>query len=226
MTDRLSEIRERVALAAARSGRDADAITLIGAAKRQPIDVVRRAVEAGLDHLGENRVQECRDIQEQLPHHLTWHLIGPLQSNKVNLALDLFDVIHTLDRLKIARRLDARAAELGRRLVVMIEVNLGDEESKHGFAVDELPRLRERLPEWPCLDVQGLMAIPPFGDSAEESRPWFHRLRQLRDEFFDSAEFASAPGYLSMGMSGDFEVAIEEGATHVRVGTALFGPRP
>lgn len=226
MTDHLTEVRRRIAQAATASGRDPEEITLIGAAKRQPIDVIRQAVDAGLGHLGENRVQECRDKQPQLPDRLTWHLIGPLQSNKVNLAVDLFDVIHTVDRMKIARRLDARAATLDRRLPVMLEVNLAGEAAKHGFAPADLGGVRERLPEWPHLEVQGLMAIPPFGDSAEASRPWFRRLRELRDEFFDAAELASAPGSLSMGMSGDFEVAIEEGATHVRVGTALFGPRP
>lgn len=225
MTDRLTETHRRIATAAAASGRDPDDVTLIGAAKRQPLEVVQQTVAAGLDHIGENRVQECRDRKPLLDDGVTWHLIGPLQSNKVNLAVDLFDVIQTVDRVKIATKLDARAATLGRPLAVMIEVNLAGEESKHGFAPDELAGIRKRLPEWPHLDVQGLMAIPPPGETPEDSRPWFRRLRQLRDEFFDTPALASAPGYLSMGMSGDFEVAVEEGATHVRVGTALFGER-
>ena len=207
------------------SGRDATEVTLIGAAKRQPIEVVRQAISAGLSHVGENRVQECRDKRPQLPEGLTWHLIGPLQSNKVNLAMDLFDVIQTVDRLKIATRLQRRASELGRRLPVLLEINLAAETTKHGFQVDELIGLRSHIDEWDALDVRGLMAIPPFGATAEDSRPWFRRLRELRDEFFDHAALASAPGWLSMGMSSDFEVAIEEGSTHVRIGTALFGAR-
>lgn len=226
MTDRLSEIRRRIATAAAASGRDPDDVTLIGAAKRQPLEIVQRTVAAGLDHIGENRVQECRDRKPLLAAGVTWHLIGPLQSNKVNLAVDLFDVIQTVDRVKIAERLDRRAEALDRRLQVMLEINLADEESKHGFSVEKLPDLRQRLAAWPRLEIQGLMAIPPLGETPEDSRPWFRRLRQLRDEFFDTPALASSPGFLSMGMSDDFEVAIEEGATHVRVGTALFGERP
>ncbi len=207
------------------SGRNADEITLIGAAKRQPIDVVQQVVSAGLTDLGENRVQECRDKQPHLPEGLTWHLIGPLQSNKVNLAVDLFDVIQTVDRLKIANRLQRRASELGRRLPVLLEVNLAAEATKHGFLEEELTSLRSQIDEWDALEVRGLMAIPPFGSTAEDSRPWFRQLRELRDEFFDHVTLQSALGWLSMGMSSDFEVAIAEGATHVRVGTALFGAR-
>lgn len=222
----MADVRGRIERAAASVNRDPGGVTLIGAAKRQPIAVIRQAVDAGLTHIGENRVQEARDKRSQLPSGVTWHLIGPLQSNKVNQALELFDVVQSVDRLKIARRLQRRTSQLGRILPVFLEVNLGEEESKHGFLARELPDLAERLPEWNHLAVQGLMAIPPLGDDAEASRPWFRHLRELRDDFFSRPELAGAPGFLSMGMSGDFEVAIQEGATHVRVGTALFGPRP
>ena len=223
--ERLVEVRERVGRAAAVVDRDPSAITLIGAAKRQPVDVIRQAVDAGLTHIGENQVQEARDKRPLLPGGITWHLIGPLQSNKVNPALELFDVVQSVDRLKIARRLQQRASQLGRTLPVFIEVNLGEEETKHGFLPRELADLTELLPEWDHLEIQGLMAIPPLGDDAEASRPWFRSLRELRDDFFSRPQLAGAPGLLSMGMSGDFEVAIQEGATHVRVGTALFGAR-
>ncbi len=222
---RVGAIQQRVADAAIRSGRTAPEVTLIGASKRQPVETVRAVAEAGVVHLGENRVQECEQKQPSLPSAIEWHLIGPLQSNKVNLALDLFDVIQTVDRVKIAERLQRRAAQLGRVVPIFIEVNLGNEPSKHGFAPKDLDALVDHLPSWDHLAVQGLMAIPPFTGSAEASRPWFHNLRQQRDRLFETTHLQSAPGYLSMGMSSDFEVAIEEGATHVRVGTALFGTR-
>ena len=225
LLERVSVIRKRVAEAAVRSGRSPDQITLIGAAKRQPVDIVQAVVEAGIEHLGENRVQECEDKQPQLVGEIQWHLIGPLQSNKVNRALDLFDVIQSVDRLKIAERIQRRANEMGVVMPVFLEVNLGNEPSKHGFAPSSVDNLVERIASWNHVSIQGLMAIPPFTGSAEASRPWFQQLRQLRDQLFDCAPLSSNPGYLSMGMSSDFEVAIEEGATHVRVGTALFGER-
>ncbi len=159
---------------------------------------------------------------------IDWHLIGPLQTNKVRAALDLFRTIHSIDRLKIAEAVDREAGARGIAVTGFLEVNLGSEESKHGFYPQGPGGLAEAvrpLADLQHLKIVGLMAIPPQGDSPEDSRPWFRRLRELRDELAARPEWTGLPGYLSMGMSDDFEVAVEEGATHVRVGTALFGPR-
>lgn len=225
VSERLADIRRRIDDAARRSGRTADAVTLVGASKRQSPERLRAAWDAGLRIFGENRVQEAEDHAEILPE-ATWHLIGPLQSNKVKRAAALFDVVHSVDRLKIARLLHEQAAEHGRRLPCFLEVDLGDEDSKHGFPADGLVDRIAPVAELDHLDVRGLMAIPPFEDDPEASRPWFVRLRRLAEELASRPEWPDFPAQLSMGMSNDFEVAIEEGATHVRVGSALFGSRP
>lgn len=201
-------------------------MTLVGASKRQPPESLLEAHRAGLSVFGENRVQEAKAKIDLLPPEVEWHLIGPLQSNKARLAVRLFTLIHSVDRLKIARVLDREAQRLGRPLSCLLEINLGGEESKHGFAVADLAATVAPLAELESLKVQGLMAIPPYDDQPEASRTWFRQLRRLRDELAQRSEWSEFPGWLSMGMSGDFEVAIEEGATHVRVGTALFGSRP
>lgn len=225
VAQRLADIRRRIDAAARRAGRDGDDITLVGAAKRQPTERLEEAAASGLRAFGENRVQEARDHAQVLPAGLEWHLIGPLQSNKARLAVELFDVLHSVDRPKIARLLEREAAARDRVLPALLEVNLGGEESKHGFAVDGLAEAVAPLADYQHLRVMGLMAIPPFEDDPERSRPWFRHLRELRDALFARDEWAGRPGWLSMGMSHDFEVAIEEGATQVRVGTALFGAR-
>ncbi len=200
-------------------------MTLVGASKRQPVEKLLAAHQAGLSVFGENRVQEAKSKIDLLPKDVQWHLIGPLQSNKARLAAQLFDVIHSVDRLKIARVLDREAKRLGRRIPCLLEINLGGEGSKHGFSADGLAATVTPLAELESLSIQGLMAIPPYGADPEASRAWFRQLRGLRDELAERNEWSDFSGWLSMGMSGDFEVAIEEGATHVRVGTALFGPR-
>lgn len=225
VAQRLADLRRRIDAAARRAGRDGDDITLVGAAKRQLLERLEEAAASGLRAFGENRVQEARDHAQVLPAGLEWHLIGPLQSNKARLAVELFDVVHSVDRPKIARVLEREAAARDRVLPALLEVNLGGEESKHGFAVDGLAEAAAPLADYQHLRVMGLMAIPPFEDDPERSRPWFRRLRELRDALFARDEWTERPGWLSMGMSHDFEVAIEEGATHVRVGTALFGAR-
>jgi hypothetical protein len=177
---------------------------------------------------GENRVQEAARKAEELAisaSGIEWHLLGPLQTNKVRAAVRLFHVIHSIDRLEVAFALDREAAQQGKSLDGFLEVNLGAEASKHGFEPAGLAAAAAPLAACRRLRIAGLMAIPPPRREAEESRPWFRRLRGLRDELFARPEWSGRPGWLSMGMSGDFEVAIEEGATHVRVGTALFGPR-
>ena len=223
---RLLDIRERLESAANVSGRHPSEITLVGASKRQPLDRMAAAWQAGLEVFGENRVQEALDKQPQLPAAIEWHMIGPLQSNKARRAAGAFAMIHSIDRAKIARRLDRHAGELGLRLTALAEINLGEEQTKHGFLPADLPEALEPLLDLEHLMIAGLMAIPPFESDAEQARHWFRRLRELRDDLFSRSAWSDRPGYLSMGMSHDFELAIEEGATHVRVGTALFGPRP
>lgn len=223
---RLAEIRRRIAAACERAGRSPQDVTLVGASKLQPPAKLRAAYEAGLRVFGENRVQEAAAKAGELPAEIEWHLIGPLQSNKAKAAAELFAVIQSVDRLKIARVLDREAERLGRRIPCFIEVNLGGEGTKHGFPAGDLTRSLEPLRELIRLDFLGLMAIPPPAEDPEGSRPWFRRLRELRDALAATPGWERFPGLLSMGMSHDFEVAVEEGATHVRVGTALFGPRP
>jgi PLP dependent protein len=223
---RLARVRDSIAEACARTGRRPEEVVLVGASKTQPAAVLREAWEAGLAVFGENRVQEALAKSRELPAGIEWHLIGPLQSNKVRAALDLFRVIHSIDRASIAGAVDREARARGLRLPVFLEVNLGGEESKHGFPAEGLAEAVRPLADLEHLQVMGLMAIPPQEDDPEAARPWFRRLRALRDALAGRPEWAGFPGGLSMGMSHDFAVAVEEGATHVRVGTALFGPRP
>lgn len=223
--DRFGRIRDRIDAACARSGRDPGEVHLVGACKRQPLERIAAALDAGLGILGENIVQEAIRHSQALPAGIEWHLIGPLQSNKANKAVGLFSTVESIDRPKIARVLDRAAAKEGRTLIGLLEVNLGGEETKHGFSIGELETGLAELAELEHLRIDGLMAIPPPAPDAEGSRPWFRRLRQLRDELFGRTEWTGRAGLLSMGMSADFEIAVEEGATHVRVGSALFGQR-
>jgi len=199
-------------------------VTLVGASKHQPVERLRAAWEAGVRVFGENRVQEAQQKAPELQAAVEWHLIGPLQSNKAKAAVELFSVVHSVDRVKIGLLLDREAAARGRHLDGFLEINLGAETSKHGFPAEGLPAAVAPLAGLSGLRLVGLMAIPPEEASAEAMRPWFRRLRELRDELRRRPEWSALRG-LSMGMSGDFEAAIAEGATHVRVGTALFGPR-
>jgi pyridoxal phosphate enzyme (YggS family) len=221
----LEKIRQRIRDACLRSQRDPFEITILGASKSQPIERLRWAWEAGMRVFGENRVQEAVAKMSALPSEAEWHLIGPLQSNKVNKAVLTFRTIHSIDRLKIARALDRRAAEVGIALSGFLEVNLAGEETKHGFRPDDLLAHLDRLHELEALDIVGLMALPPYEPEPEDSRVWFRRLRDLRDEICARAGWGDFPGMLSMGMSQDYPIAVEEGATHVRIGTALFGAR-
>jgi pyridoxal phosphate enzyme (YggS family) len=226
---RLAAVRGRIEAACARSGRSGPAVTLLGASKTQPAEVLAAAFQLGLRTFGENRVQEALGKTALLPsevvHGSEWHLIGPLQSNKVKAALDLFTVVHSIDRPKIAAALDREAAGRGLALTGFLEINLGGEASKHGFLPEGLAEAAAPLAGLGHLRIVGLMAIPPQTDDPEASRPWFRQLRDLRDRLAARPEWHGFPGHLSMGMSDDFAVAVEEGATHVRVGTALFGPR-
>ena len=214
----LARVRERLALAAERAGRRPDDVLLIGVSKTVDVERIRLAVAAGVRVLGENRVQEAKSKVAELGRPAAWHLIGHLQTNKVKDALPLFDLIQSLDRLELAHELERRAAAQGRVVEALLQVNVASEASKGGFAPDAVSEALDTIGTLSHVRVRGLMAIPPEVERAEESRPWFRRLREMADKHGLRDR--------SMGMSGDFEVAIEEGATMVRVGTAIFGPRP
>ncbi len=222
---RYRQIRRRIDDACARAGRHPGEVVLVGASKRQSLERMRAALAAGLTVFGENQVQEAQAKQGELPA-AEWHLLGPLQSNKVKRAAGLFSTFHAVDRVKIGRRLDHEARDRGLRLDGFLEVNLGGEESKHGFRPETLLAEARPLAGLAGLRIVGLMAIPPFEEELTRARSWFRQLRELRDALATEPEWHALPGWLSMGMSHDFEAAILEGATHVRVGTALFGERP
>lgn len=213
----LARVRERVSRAAKRAGRAPEEILLVGVSKSVDPERIRSAVAAGLPALGENRVQEAKEKIGLIGRPVPWHFVGHLQTNKARDALLLFDLIHSVDRLELARELHRRAAAAGRVANVLVQVNLAGEATKGGFAAEELKGALEVLAGLSGLSVRGLMAIPPPVEEAERARGWFRRLRELRD--------AAGLEHLSMGMSDDFEVAVEEGATMVRIGTAIFGPR-
>jgi len=216
LSERLARVEERIERAAARAGRDRQTITLLAVTKVFPAQTIRDAYQAGLRDFGESYVQEFAAKRPAVGdlEGARFHLIGHLQSNKAATAALLFDSVLTVDTGKLTRRLD----QSGRDLEVMIEVRLSGEGAKSGVEPEELPQLVEEVRACPHLRLTGLMTMPPWSEDAEASRPYFARLRELASRF-------QLPG-LSMGMSNDFEVAIEEGATHVRVGSAIFGPRP
>ena len=224
--ERIGQVRRRIAEAAGRVGRNPDEVELVAVTKTVPVPVIREAIEAGVKLLGENRVQEAREkiaLLSSIP--IKWHLIGHLQTNKSKLAIELFDLIHSLDSVKLAASLDHHGASLGKRVRVLVEVNLGGEPGKSGILENELLPLLQACQSFAHLAVEGLMAIPPFHENPQEIRPIFRRLRELRDQAA-IAHHEHQIRHLSMGMSHDFEVAIEEGATMVRIGTAIFGERP
>jgi PLP dependent protein len=220
----LARVRERVTRAAERAGRRAEGITVVAVSKAFPVAAIRAAYGAGLRHFGENRVQEMDAKRPQLAgFDAVWHFIGHLQSNKARLAAQLFERVDAIDGLALAQKLDSAASELGKRLPVLIEVHLGGEASKSGVGEEGLAGLAEAIAGLPRLELRGLMTVPPYFDDPERVRPYFGKLRELRDLL--SRSLGQPLPTLSMGMSHDFEVAIEEGATEIRPGTALFGAR-
>ena len=227
LATRLMEVRGRIAAAADACGRPPEEVKLIAISKTHPASVIRTLIELGASDLGENRVQEAEEkIAETGRDHVRWHLVGHLQANKARRAVNLFEVIHSLDSLDLARRLDRLCAEEGReKLPVLIQVDLGHEETKSGIDESELTHMVEGLQSLTHLELIGLMTLPPFFDDTEQSRPFFRRLRELRDELKSRGAFGNRTGELSMGMTHDFEIAIQEGATMVRIGTAIFGER-
>jgi pyridoxal phosphate enzyme (YggS family) len=229
IAENLARVRERIDAAARRAGRQSEDIVLMAVSKTFPADTIREAYAAGLRLFGENRVQEfagktdaLRDLRDA-----AWHLIGHLQSNKAVKAAELFAAVDSIDSLRLAQKLNASAQQLGKKLQVLIEINVGGEAAKSGVAPDsrELEELLLAAPELEQLEFRGLMTVPPFTKDTEEARPYFRKLREVRDQIASRRLAQMSVNELSMGMSHDFEVAIEEGSTCVRVGTAIFGER-
>ena len=215
----IRSIRDRIAAAAASAGRDPAEITLVGICKTFPPSLVAEAHRAGLRHFGENRVQEAAEKIPGLSYlepHPTWHMVGHLQSNKVKAALELFDIIESVDSVRLGQAIARHTG--GRRVPVLLEVNVSGEASKYGLAISELPEALRSLQGLPELEVKGLMTVAPMAQDLETVRPVFRRLRELRDRL--------GLRELSMGMTDDFEVAIQEGSTMIRIGRAIFGARP
>jgi len=224
--ENLQRILERIAAAAGRAGRRSEEITLVGISKMHPAEAIREAYAAGVRHFGENRVQEWEGKRGPIAGlGATWHLVGHLQSNKAARAADVFGSVDSLHDAALARRLDRAREQSGsqEKLRVLVEVRLSPEESKSGVETSELPELAEEVCTLQHVEFSGLMCIPPYFENAEDARPFFARLRELRDDL--SRRVGQELPVLSMGMSHDFEIAIEEGATEVRIGTALFGER-
>jgi PLP dependent protein len=223
---RLAEIRERIADAAGRAGRKPDDVRLIAVSKTHPIDAVRAAADAGQIDFGENKVQEAlQKIAQSAEMGLRWHLIGHLQSNKARKAAGVAGAIHAIDSIDLLKRVDQGAAEAGRTVDVLIQVDLALEDTKFGAPVADVPEIVKAAESCTAARLTGLMLLPPLAENPEDARPWFRQLRALRDQLVDSGAAADRLRELSMGMSHDFEVAIAEGATMVRVGTAIFGER-
>lgn len=222
----LNSVREKIEKAAAKVGRNPSEINLVAVTKRFQPERIVEALEIGINTFGENYAQEFRDkykiLEELTDKKINWHFIGRIQKNKVKYIVGKADLIHSLDSLSVAQEIDKRAKRLGIKVPVLIEVDTGGEESKGGVRSSKLEEFLGELDELPALDVQGLMTMPPYFDDKERARPYFIKLREIRNSLI-----TKFPGLreLSMGMSGDFEIAIEEGATIVRVGTAIFGER-
>jgi pyridoxal phosphate enzyme (YggS family) len=234
IAENVGMVRERIVAAARRARRDSDEITLMGVSKTFPIESIREAYAAGLRVFGENRVQEFAGKVDALRDlgGAEWHMIGHLQTNKAAKAVELFDAVDSVDSVRMADKLNAAAQTAGKILAVLIEVNVGGEQAKSGVAPGsdelesgELEKILQGAPQWGNLKIHGLMTVPPYSDDPEDSRSYFRQLREIRDVIAAGELPGVGTDILSMGMSHDFEVAIEEGATCVRVGTAIFGTR-
>jgi PLP dependent protein len=223
--ERLARVSERIERAAQRTGRNAEDVTLIAVSKTFDPATVQQTVDAGVSELGENRVQEAVPKAVQVTGKVRWHLIGHLQSNKVKPAVETFAYIHTIDSIKLVERVDRIAGELGKRPTMLVQVDLAHEPTKAGADESELPAIVEALDSARNLEFRGLMVLPPYFDSSEQTRPYFRKLHEILEGLNRNRAPERKLTELSMGMSHDFEVAIEEGATMVRVGSAIFGER-
>jgi pyridoxal phosphate enzyme (YggS family) len=223
LADNLEKVQQRIRAACGRAGRGPDSVTLLAVTKTQPPEVVQAAAKLGLIFFGENKVQEAKAKIPLCPGKLRWHFIGHLQSNKCRDAVELFEMIQSVDSLSLAQEINKRAEQAARTMPVLIEVNVAGEASKFGYQPEQLLAELKELNALPRIEIHGLMTVPPWSAEAEKARPHFRRLHGIKTQ---CEQILGAPlPHLSMGMSGDFEIAIEEGATMVRIGTALFGPR-
>ncbi len=222
---RLDRLKERVALAASRVGRDPFEVTVVAVVKTVPVALIEEAIEAGVTHIGENRVQEASGKFESIGRKVTWHMVGHLQRNKVKRALEIFDVVQSVDSVRLARVISERALVARRTVDVLLEVNTSGETTKYGFRPEELGGAADEICSLEGIRTRGLMTVGPLVGDAEEARESFVLLRNLRDKISALGLPGMEMSVLSMGMTNDFEVAIEEGATMIRVGTAIFGAR-
>jgi len=225
MRSNIKNVAQRIAAAAAGAGRRPDDVMLLAISKTMPVPRIEEAALAGQVHFGENRIQEAREKIPQLPEDLIWHLVGHLQSNKAKYCPGLFSWIHSIDSVSLAREVARRYRDKGEVCKALVQVNVSGEEVKHGCEPGETGEILTILMEEEGIEPEGLMTMPPWDLDPEAARPWFRALRELRDELAGQGLPGSALKHLSMGMTGDFEVAIEEGATIVRIGTAIFGSR-
>ncbi len=223
--ENLETVKERIQNACRRAGRNPDEVTLIAVSKTKPVEMLQEAYEAGVREFGENKPQELRDKYPCLPQDIHWHMIGHLQRNKIKYLIDKVCLIHSVDSLRLAEAIDEEAGKRGLRVSVLAEVNMAGEESKFGVTPQEAPSFVEALSRFPHLRVEGLMTIAPFTEHPEENRPYFRNLKKLSVDIQAKNIDNVCMRHLSMGMTGDFEVAVEEGATMVRVGTGIFGAR-
>ncbi len=225
IAERITEVKARIQRACTRTGRDPLQVCLVAVTKGVGVEAIREAYSLGLRIFGENYLQEAQPKAKELPMDIVWHFIGHLQRRKAKDVVGAFEVIHSLDSLRLAEEVAKRALEQGRTQKVFLQVNIGEEEAKSGLRKDEALPVLEALAGMKGIDLQGLMCIPPLSEDPEASRPYFRELKEMRDMAAGMIRRSPESLGLSMGMTGDFEVAIEEGATHIRVGTAIFGPR-
>jgi pyridoxal phosphate enzyme (YggS family) len=224
LIESLEKIQQRITAACVRAGRDPRSVTLLAVTKSQPPEVVREAADCGQALFGENKIQEAKAKIPLCPSRLHWHFIGHLQSNKCRDAVEWFEMIHSVDSLSLAREISKRAEQAAKTMPILLEINVAGEASKFGYQPGRLLVELKEINTLRRIEIRGLMAVPPWSAEPEKSRPHFRQLRELKQK---CEQILGIPlPHLSMGMSGDFEIAIEEGATLVRVGTALFGPRP
>lgn len=223
LTDNLTLIQQRIRAACDRAGRDVNSVMLLAVSKTHPPETIQAATDLGLTFFGENKIQEAKAKIPNCPGKARWHFIGHLQSNKCRDAVELFEMIQGVDSLAIAQEINKRAEQLSKTMPILLEVNVAGEGSKFGYKPEQMLAELEALNALPRLEIHGLMAIPPYTPVPEKARPYFQKLRELKQQA--EAVLGAPLPHLSMGMSGDFEVAIEEGATIVRIGTALFGER-
>ena len=225
ITENLSMVENKIAAACKRAGRERDEVKLIAVSKTQPVEAIREAIEYGINSFGENRVQELREKIEIIKDNLDWHLIGHLQTNKVKYVVGKVSLIHSLENIRLAEALDKEAAKLGITVDVLAEINVAKEDTKFGVNPEDAENFIREVSKFPNINIKGLMTVAPYTDISEENRKYFRQLKKIMVDLNSKNIHNVSMNVLSMGMTGDYEVAIEEGATLVRVGTGIFGSR-